>query len=198
MRRSEPASACPASAPPVATGERLLVDGGVLDNLPVATMAARGEGPVIAVDVSSRFEPPARGRGGGVGRPGLRELSARLRRAIIGWDTPLPSFGETLTRTVVLGSIDTAEAAQKHADVVIAPAVQGIGLVEFGRIAEIRAQGAAAAREALERLPASVFEAASPVRALGGGCRDERDPEQRHQVKALVGHHENEVSRPGV
>jgi predicted acylesterase/phospholipase RssA/CRP-like cAMP-binding protein len=158
------ASFClPGIGPPVATGDRLLVDGGVLDNLPVATMAARGEGPVFAVDVSSRFEPPSRGRGGGVGRPGLRKLSARLRRAIIGWDTPLPSFGETLTRTVVLGSIDTAEAAQKHADVVIAPAVQGIGLVEFGRIAEIRAQGAAAAREALERLPASVFQAASPV-----------------------------------
>ena len=64
---------------------------------------------------------------------------------------------------MVLGSIDTAEAAQKHADVVIAPAVQGIGLVEFGRIAEIRAQGAAAAREALERLPPSVFDAASPI-----------------------------------
>ena len=61
------ASFClPGIGPPVAAGDRLLVDGGVLDNLPVATMAARGEGPVIAVDVSSRFEPPSRGRGGGV------------------------------------------------------------------------------------------------------------------------------------
>ena len=152
------ASLClPGIGPPVAAGERLLVDGGVLDNLPVATMAARGEGPVLAVDVSSRFEPPTRGVGGSR-RPGLRRLSARVRRAIIGWDTPLPSFRETLTRTVVLGSIDTAEAAQKHADVVIAPAVQGIGLVEFDRIAEIRAQGAAAARDVLERLPPSVFD----------------------------------------
>ena len=164
------ASFClPGIGPPVAAGDRLLVDGGVLDNLPVATMAARGEGPVIAVDVSSRFEPPSRGAGG-TGRPGLRRVSARVRRAIIGWDTPLPSFGETLTRTVVLGSIDTAEAAQKHADVVIAPAVQGIGLVEFGRIAEIRAQGAGAARDVLERLPQRVFESAafgtsSPPRA---------------------------------
>jgi predicted acylesterase/phospholipase RssA len=158
------ASFClPGIGPPVAAGDRLLVDGGVLDNLPVATMAGRGEGPVVAVDVSSRFEPPTRAAGG-MGRPGLRGLSARVRRAIIGWDTPLPSFGETLTRTVVLGSIDTAEAAQRHADVVIAPAVQGIGLVEFGRIGEIRRQGAAAARDALERLPPSVFDTA----ALGG------------------------------
>ncbi len=152
------ASLClPGIGPPVAVGDRLLVDGGVLDNLPVATMAARGEGPVIAVDVSSRFEPPSRSAAG-AGRPRMRRLSARIRRAIIGWDTPLPSFGETLTRSVVLGSIDTAEAARKHADVVIAPEVQGIGLVEFDRIGEIRAQGSAAAREALDRLPESVFE----------------------------------------
>jgi predicted acylesterase/phospholipase RssA/CRP-like cAMP-binding protein len=153
------ASLClPGVGPPVALGDRLLVDGGVLDNLPVATMAARGEGPVIAVDVSSRFEPPSRSAAGG-DRRRLRRLSARVRRAIIGWDAPLPTFGETLTRSVVLGSIDTAEAARKHADVVIAPAVQGIGLTEFDRIAEIRAQGSAAAREALARLPESVFDA---------------------------------------
>jgi predicted acylesterase/phospholipase RssA/CRP-like cAMP-binding protein len=152
------ASLClPGVGPPVAVGERLLVDGGVLDNLPVATMAARGEGPVIAVDVSSRFEPPSRTTAG-TGRPRLRRLSTRVRRAIVGWDTALPSFGETLTRSVVLGSIDTAEAARKHADVVIAPAVQGIGLVEFDRIEEIREQGSAAARDALAKLPESVFE----------------------------------------
>jgi predicted acylesterase/phospholipase RssA len=139
-------------------------DGGVLNNLPVATMAARGEGPVIAVDVSSRFEPPSRGAAG-ADRPRMRRLSARIRRAIIGWDAPLPTFGETLTRSVVLGSIDTAEAARKHADVVIAPAVQGIGLTEFDRIGEIRAQGSAAAREALARLPESVFESVAAAAA---------------------------------
>ena len=157
------ASLClPGVGPPVALGDRLLVDGGVLDNLPVATMAARGEGPVIAVDVSSRFEPPSRAAAG-AGRPRLRRLNARIRRAIIGWDAPLPSFGETLTRSVVLGSIDTAEAASKHADVVIAPAVQGVGLTEFDRIGEIRGQGSAAARDALGRLPESVFESVAGV-----------------------------------
>ena len=159
------ASLClPGIGPPVAVEGRLLVDGGVLDNLPVATMAARGEGPVIAVDVSSRFEPPSR-TAAGAGRPRLRRLSARVRRAIIGWDEPRPSFGETLTRSVVLGSIDTAEAARKHADVVIAPEVQGIGLTEFDRIGEIRSQGSAAARNALARLPDSVFESVAGAAA---------------------------------
>lgn len=155
------ASIClPGIAPPVTSGERLLVDGGVLDNLPVETMAVRGEGPIVAVDVSSRFEPPTRAAGG-ASRPRLGRLSARLRQAVIGWDDPLPSFPETLMRTIVLGSIDTAEAAQRHADLVIAPAVQGVGLTEFGRIKEIREQGAAAAREVLDRLPREILEAAS-------------------------------------
>src|SRR5438270_627836 len=53
-----PSFAIPGMFPPVArTDGRLLVDGGVLDNLPVATMARTGEGPVIAVDVT-----------GGIGR----------------------------------------------------------------------------------------------------------------------------------
>jgi predicted acylesterase/phospholipase RssA len=112
------------------------------------------------VDVTSRFEPPSRDAGGAA-RPRLRRLSARVRRAVIGWDTPLPSFGETLTRTIVLGSIDTAEAAHRHANVVIAPAVQGIGLTEFERIKEIRAQGAEAARDTLERVPGEILAVAS-------------------------------------
>jgi predicted acylesterase/phospholipase RssA len=84
---------------------------------------------------------------------------------VIGWDAPLPSFRETITRTIVLGSIDSAEAARRHAQIVIAPEVQGIGLTEFGRIAEIRAQGAAAARAVLEQLPEGPLGDAVP----GGG-----------------------------
>ena len=45
--------ALPGVFPSVPTPDgRVLVDGGVLDNLPVETMAADAEGPVIAVDVS--------------------------------------------------------------------------------------------------------------------------------------------------
>jgi predicted acylesterase/phospholipase RssA len=143
------ASIClPGIAPPRSQQDRLLVDGGVLNNLPVETMAGRGEGPVIAVDVSARYQPPTR-RAGGVRRPRWERLTSWARRAVIGWDAALPTFTETLMRSVVLGSIDTAEAAQRHADLVIAPSVQGIGLTEWARLDELRAQGAAAAREVL-------------------------------------------------
>jgi NTE family protein len=152
------ASIClPGIAPPLSQGDRLLVDGGVLNNLPVETMAGRGEGPVVAVDVTNRYQAPTR-RAGGVRRPRLERLSARARRAVIGWDAALPSFMETVMRSVVLGSIDTAEAAQQHAELVIAPSVQGIGLTEFGRLDELRAQGAAATREVLATTTPGVLE----------------------------------------
>ena len=54
-RRGYASLAIPGVFPPVAVDGRLLVDGGVLDNLPVATMARTGEGPVIAVDVTGRI-----------------------------------------------------------------------------------------------------------------------------------------------
>src|SRR5204862_4489891 len=47
----------PGVFPPVRLHGRLMVDGGVLNNLPVEQMAT-GEGPVIAIDVSARFLPP--------------------------------------------------------------------------------------------------------------------------------------------
>jgi NTE family protein len=56
------ASQClPGLAPPVALDGRLLIDGGVLNNLPVDVMAATREGPVIAIDVTTRYRPPTSG-----------------------------------------------------------------------------------------------------------------------------------------
>ena len=93
------ASFClPGIGPPVAAGDRLLVDGGVLDNLPGRDDGGAGRGARVR---RGRLEPlrAAVAPAGGTGRPGLRGSPRALRRAIIGWDTPLPSFGETLTRT---------------------------------------------------------------------------------------------------
>ena len=95
-----PSLALPAVFPPVATREgRLLVDGGVLDNLPVSTMARRGEGPVIAVDVTGhmgQFKRPD--------RPGLTRLARPIRRALTGSESEVPRLGETIVRTVTVGS----------------------------------------------------------------------------------------------
>jgi predicted acylesterase/phospholipase RssA/CRP-like cAMP-binding protein len=144
-----PSMAIPGVFPPVATEDgRLLVDGGVLDNLPVGTMARTGEGPIIAVDVTGHmgnFKRP--------GRPGLERMRRSTRRVLTGHEAQIPHLGETIVRTVTVGSIDTVAAARLHADLVITPDVDGIGLLDwkaFPRVVEI---GRRAAHQALDTDP---------------------------------------------
>jgi predicted acylesterase/phospholipase RssA len=72
-----------------------------------------------------------------------------LRRALTGTDAPVPRLGETMVRTLTVGSIDTVAAARLHADLVIAPEVEGIGLMEWRALDRVRHLGRAAARQAL-------------------------------------------------
>ena len=116
----------PGVAPPVRRPGRLLVDGGVLNNLPVDHMAETGEGPVIAVDVIRRL-----------GEPGE------------GVEPPLPSITETLARATVLGSVERAERNRELASLVIAPDVQMVGLREWSAFERAVEAGREAAAEAL-------------------------------------------------
>jgi NTE family protein len=144
-----PSLAIPGVFPPVVRKDgRLLVDGGVLDNLPVATMARTGEGPVIAVDVTGGI-----GRFQHARRPGLARLAGPVRRALTGSEADVPGLGETLVRTLTVGSIDTVAAARIHADLVITPQVDAIGLMEWRAIARARELGRDAARKVLAADP---------------------------------------------
>ena len=89
---------CRSSRRPRSARDELLVDGSLLDNLPVGTLADLGEGPIIAVDVRASLERTA-------GRSG-----ARAER--------LPTLGETLMRVLTLGAAATTDAARRHADLV--------------------------------------------------------------------------------
>jgi predicted acylesterase/phospholipase RssA len=145
--------AIPGIVPPVEIGDRLLVDGGVLDNLPVARMS-RDEGPVIAVNVSASAAPPptppVRWR-----RPRARRLAAATRRVVTGVEEPRMGFGQALMRSVTLGSLD-ADAAAAHADLLIAPDVTGVDLLNWRAMPEMRAAGREAARRALASAPAAL------------------------------------------
>jgi NTE family protein len=127
----------PVIAPPQLRGNRLLIDGSLVDNLPVAAMAELAEGPIIAVDVKATFERPPRSSAEG--------------------GMSIPSLGETLTRVLLLGSANTPASARLHADLTITPRGEGIGLLEFHQLDRARQAGQAAAREALENLPDSVL-----------------------------------------
>jgi predicted acylesterase/phospholipase RssA/CRP-like cAMP-binding protein len=132
----------PILAPPQVRGRELYIDGSLVDNLPVQEMADLGEGPIIAVDVKTSFERPAAeslptDRPASSGRP--------------------PRLGETLMRVLLLGSADTSEAAHRHAELIIKPRAEGVGLLEFHQLDAAREAGRAAARAALEEAPASLF-----------------------------------------
>jgi NTE family protein len=135
----------PIIAPPYVRERELLIDGSLIDNLPVAAMADLGEGPVIAVDVKATFEPRPGSRGGaGANGDGAAAREPRT-----------PSLGETLTRVLLLGSANTSESAARHADLVIKPRAEGVGLLEFHQIDAAREAGRVAAREALEQSAAA-------------------------------------------
>jgi EmrB/QacA subfamily drug resistance transporter len=130
LRLAVAASMClPGLAPPVVMDRRLLVDGGVLDNLPVAGMAAMSEGPIVAskVNNSEAFAPDP--------------------------DAPLtsPAIPETLYRLILLGAQDTVAAARTHAAVVITPDNTDVGMLEFHMLDRMREAGRRATEEALER-----------------------------------------------
>jgi NTE family protein len=174
------ASSClPGILPPFPDRAGLLVDGGVLDNLPVETMAASGEGPVVAVDVTAPLRPP---RTAPVAQATSLAQDRRPRTGlIVGEAAPLPSLKETMIRTLVLGSIDTAEAARRHADFVIVPEVEEFGMTAFRELDRIVEAGRRAARRALPEVPASLGGLVSTRRppegdAPGRKGNDEPDP----------------------
>ena len=116
----------PGLAPPLPHSGRLLVDGGVLNNLPVDAMADAAEGPIVAVDVVRRLEPSA------------------------GAEPALPSIMETLSRATVLGSVERAERNRDLALLVLSPEVQDIPLRDFRALDRAIEAGRAATRRALD------------------------------------------------
>lgn len=120
----------PVLFPPVVDGSRVLVDGGVLDNLPVDVLTERDEGPVIAVNITM----------GGGGGP--RAGAPRAPR--------VPSLGETLLRTMMIGSGGVVAAAQARGAHIVTPAARGVGLLEFSQMDRMVEAGRAAARALLE------------------------------------------------
>jgi EmrB/QacA subfamily drug resistance transporter len=116
--------------PPMPTEDgRLLVDGGVLDNLPVDLLVDRHEGPVVAVNISM---------GGGSGR--TRTGPPRV-----------PALGDTLFRTMMIGAGGAVQAAHERGAVVVTPASMGVGLLEFHQFDVMVQSGREAARAMIDQ-----------------------------------------------
>lgn len=117
----------PGIAVPVVRDRELLVDGGVLDNLPVGIMKARcAGGPVIAVDVSPAEDlrmprdafPSAWAVLGERLRPGPQSA-------------PVPGILDILMRTTLLASAAQRERSWREADLMLSPPVDRFGMLDF-------------------------------------------------------------------
>lgn len=126
--------ALPVLIPPRVLGRGLMVDGAMVDNLPVGTMAELAEGPIVAVDIRAGL-PERAGDGDG----------ARPR---------LPPLAETLMRVMFFGNKLGVEESRADIALLIRPRNDGVGFLEFHQIDRAREAGRRAAQQALEELAA--------------------------------------------
>lgn len=127
-------AAIPGILPPVIDGQRLLVDGGVLDNIPEGEMKAFCEGSVIAVDVSPGAPMPVDIEYEQMPSP-WRFLWDRINP--FGRPVRVPGILEILVRTATVSNAGQHGLVDEVADLVLRPPVQHYGLLEFAAIDSI-------------------------------------------------------------
>ena len=121
----------PGILPPVRHGSDLLVDGGLLNNLPIDVMrGVLGGGRIIAVDLRRREEFTMQAAVG----PALSGWQVLLRRARRGPEPfDPPGIAAILARSVELAGLvnDRAVLDRRELDLYLTPPGGGIGLLDF-------------------------------------------------------------------
>jgi NTE family protein len=114
---------------PMIHQHRVLVDGGVIDNCPVAAARALGADKVIAVDLV--FADPV--------------------------NTPFDSIFSVLTRVVSIGLATQMKNSAKGADIVLRPEVSSVGLLDFSQLSVCIEAGYQHARQRMDEIKEVLF-----------------------------------------
>jgi NTE family protein len=116
--------AIPGVLPPVFAGGKVLVDGGVIDNLPVAEMRKRLNGEIVAVDVGGnyRLETTMEETEMPVWWRLIPEFFGLRKR---------PSLGKILLRAGMVNSDATVQRRRRQTRLLLKPALEGIDLLEW-------------------------------------------------------------------
>lgn len=116
--------AIPGVLPPVFANGRVLVDGGVIDNLPVAELRKRLNGEIIAVDVGGNY----------------RLETTMEESELPAWWQLIPEFfgirkrpslGKILLRAGMVNSDATVQRRRRQTRLLLKPALEGIDLLEW-------------------------------------------------------------------
>jgi NTE family protein len=124
--------ALPGILPPVTYNQHLLVDGGVMNNLPVDIMAERKSGPIIASDVTGEIDLKAEDDRYGE-RPWWWLIAQRMNGT--------PSIVSILMRSGTVGSDVQRKLAREHADYMFEPPLTGVGLRDWRAFDRCVAEG---------------------------------------------------------
>ncbi len=123
-------SAIPGIFKPVTVGQRLLVDGGVVDNLPIDVARSMGADIVIAVDISAK------------------STNFNINNVV-----------DIILQTFNIMGYEINRHKLKESDVVIRPEVGGVGMIDFTKKDYLFLQGERAARRALPDIRRAMIEA---------------------------------------
>ena len=123
----------PGIAVPVISGSHLLVDGGLINNLPGDVMRRKcGGGPVIAVNVSPQEDV-------GVGADGFPSPWKVFWHRVLPFrrNLDVSSVLDILLRTPMLASANRTEAVKRSVDLYLGPPIDDFGMLEFEKMADL-------------------------------------------------------------
>ena len=171
--------ALPGVFPPVHLGQRWLVDGALVNPVPVSAARAFGARVVIAVNLEAdRFgrgatipshgadpgdtppiTPTAKARNGFLGLRHMFGAERALKRELIAGPTR-PSFSTVMIESfnIMQDRLTRMRLAGDPPDVHITPRIGHVGWLEFHRAAEAIAVGRAAAEKALDSITETIAE----------------------------------------
>lgn len=131
-RAARASASLPAIFPPLIEKSNLLVDGGILNNLPVGIMRASIRGKVIAVNLSTS-----------------ENISFEEKRLPTGWEyfkrrlfsqgdlKAVPTLHQVVLKSTMLGSRREAQAAKLQADLFLNPPISSFDLLDWQSFHEI-------------------------------------------------------------
>ncbi len=127
--------ALPALGPPMMMGGRVLVDGGVLNNMPVDVMSRHFGGNTIAMNVAA-FSPMGYGPAYEMTCPSGFEI-LRDRLGLRTKAQQVPTIMEILQRSATLSSQARARLSSDKVDFLLTPPIDGFRVAEFHRFDEL-------------------------------------------------------------
>jgi len=135
--------AIPGVIAPVIQGDRFLIDGALLNNLPVDHMLSFNPGPVVAIDVSDN-EPLL------TDEKHIPTFGEYFWRKIRGKTPRVPTILETLSRSTTLAGSNRVNANKTAADFYLKPDLTQFGNLEFKSAEAIIEAGYEAGLSALD------------------------------------------------